>query len=190
MKKIASITVILLLSVFSLHAKDKSQGAQSPPLKIGYVNFEYILRLLPELKAAKSELASLDKQLNKHMAAKLEDYRKKEEAFKKGSKTADESVIKQQVLELQRLEKSIRQFQLESSEKLDSKEASLINPIYDKVQDAITQTAKEYSYTCVLNASLGRMLPILLYAGEEHDISDRVLKKLGVDLDKAGSDKK
>ena len=172
-----------------VHAKDKSQGPQLPALKIGYVSFEYVLRLLPELKAAQSELDSLEKQLNKHLNAKLEDYQKKREAFKKGSKNADESVRKQQALELQRLERSIEQFHLELSEKLNSKEVDLTNPIYSKVQDAITQVAKECGYTCVLNANLGRV-PILLYMDEEHNISDRVLRKLGVDLDKAGSEKK
>jgi len=189
MKKIVSLFAALLLGISSLYAKDQLPGAQLPPLKIGYINFEYILKLLPDLKAAQSELSSLEKQLNKHLAAKFEDYQKKEEAYKKGSKTADESARKQQKLELQQLERNIRQFQLESSEKLNNKHTNLISPIYNKVQDTVAQVAQDHGYTYVLNTSL-EGVPILLYADEEHNISDRVLRKLGVDPGQARDEKK
>ena len=187
MKKIITLTVALLLGVFSLSAKEKSKGAQLPPLKLGYVNFEYILEFLPDLKAAQSEIYSFGNQLKKHIAAKTEDLNKKEEAFKKDRKTMNESVRKQQELEIQRLKTSLRQFQEESSEKFTSKQNDLLGPIYGKVQNAITQVSKDHGYTFVLNASLGGML-LLFHADEEHDISDRVLRKLGIDPEKIGTE--
>ena len=81
--------------------------------------------------------------------------------------------------ELQQQQMRIQQEEMEAQEKLASKHTNLLKPIYEKIQNKIEQVAKENGYTHVFNANVGGM-PVLLYAGEEHNISTLVLKKLGV----------
>jgi outer membrane protein len=169
--------------LFKVYAKEKLPNIpQSSPLKIGYTNVEYILGLLPEAKMIASEYASFEKQLNNQLIAKIEAFQKQADAFEQGKEVMTEAARNQKKIELQQLEGSIRQFQLELQEKSDNKRNDLLRPIYDKIINAIQQVAKENGYTHVLNTNVGNM-PVLLYADEAHNISDWVLKNLGIDPD-------
>jgi|688.fasta_scaffold319263_2 outer membrane protein len=183
MQKRSFLILVLLLSLFKVYAKEKLPNIpQSSPLKIGYTNVEYILGLLPEAKMIASEYASFEKQLNNQLIAKIEAFQKQADAFEQGKEVMTEAARNQKKIELQQLEGSIRQFQLELQEKSDNKRNDLLRPIYDKIINAIQQVAKENGYTHVLNTNVGNM-PVLLYADEAHNISDWVLKNLGIDPD-------
>jgi outer membrane protein len=54
-----------------------------------------------------------------------------------------------------------------------------MEPVYKKVGKAIEDVAKENGYTFVLNQQIGG-LDVILYGDEKNDVSDLVLKKLGV----------
>lgn len=188
MQKRIFLALALMLSLCKLYAKDKRPGTQSPSIKIGYASMEYIFRFLPEVKAIASECASLEKQLRSKVEASLAGYYQKEQAFKQGRDTMTEAVRNQKQLELQQLRGDCERLQLEFQDKLESKHIDLLKPVYEKVSNAIEKVAEEDGYTHILSASVGGM-PILLYVSEEHHISDRVLKKLGVDPDKAKNKK-
>ena len=178
------LTLVLMLTLCKLHAKDKQPSTQPLSLKIGYTSVEYICQFLPEVKAVASECASFEKQLKNKIEASLAGLQQKVQAFQQGSEAMTEAARNQKKIELQQLQAGFDRLRIESQEKLDNKQADLLKPIYDKVVSAISKVAKEHGYTHVLNASVGGM-PVLLYVDEEHHISDRVLKKLGIDVDKA-----
>ena len=184
MQKILSLTLALMLGVSHLSAKEKSNTAQQLPLKIGYVNLGYIVEALPETKSIVSECTILRKQLKKQIEIKVEDYNKKIQAFRKDYQTMDETTRNQKVSEFQQLEESLGRLELELQEKVENKRNSLLQPVYGKIQNAIAQIAQENGYTYVLCNNIGSM-PILVYGDETHNISNRVLRKLGVDPDKA-----
>ncbi|HAN49662.1 MAG TPA: outer membrane chaperone Skp [Amoebophilaceae bacterium] len=189
MQKKLFLTLALMLSLCKLYAKEKSSHIQPPPLKIGYTSVEYILGFLPETKAIKSEYTSLEKQLKNQLEARVGDFQQKVQAFQQGYEAMTEAVRNQKQLELQKLQGSLEQLQLESQEKLTSKQTNLLKPVYEKITNTIAQVAKENGYTHVLDNNVGG-IPILLYADAEHDISDLVLKKLGIDPDKPEGKKK
>jgi outer membrane protein len=61
-----------------------------------------------------------------------------------------------------------------------------VNPVVQKIQKAIDAVAKENAYTYIFNLDAGaNTTPILLVAPEENNITELVLKKLGVDPSKA-----
>jgi outer membrane protein len=181
MQKRSFLILVLLLNLFKLQAKEKLPNIpQSPSFKIGYANVEYISGFLPETKMIASEYASFEKQLKSQLEAKIEAFEKQVHAFEQGYKSMTEAVQNQKKLELQQLQGSIEQFQLELREKADNKQSDLLKPIYDKILNAIQQVAKENGYTHVLNFNVGNV-PLLLYVDEAHNISDWVLKKLGID---------
>jgi outer membrane protein len=57
---------------------------------------------------------------------------------------------------------------------------SCCNQLYEKIQTAIDEVAKANGYTHIFNSQLDVGVSILLYAREEDDISDLVLKQLGI----------
>jgi outer membrane protein len=56
----------------------------------------------------------------------------------------------------------------------------LLQPAYDKIQGAINDVADENGYTHVFSSDAGAFA-ILLYAKDESNITDLVLKKLGIE---------
>ena len=54
-----------------------------------------------------------------------------------------------------------------------------MEPVYAKVGKAIEEVAKENAFTFVLNQQIGG-LDVILYGDPSADISDLVLKKMGV----------
>jgi outer membrane protein len=189
MKKKLCLTLALLLSLFNLYAKEKPSHIRPLPLKIGYADMEYIFDALPEKKTIESEYTSFEKQLNNQLKAGIEDLQQKAKTLEQGYETMTEAVRNQQELELQQLHRKFQQLQLELQEKLASKQSNLLKPVYEKIQSTIAQVAKDKDYTYVLSANAGGM-SMLLYANEENNISDWVLQKLGIDLDKTEGKKK
>ena len=54
-----------------------------------------------------------------------------------------------------------------------------MEPVFKKVGQAIEDVAKENGYTFILTQQIGG-LDVILYADEKNDVSNLVLKKLGV----------
>jgi outer membrane protein len=76
--------------------------------------------------------------------------------------------------ELQDLQARIQEFQQNAESSLQKKQQALLQPIYQLIQQNIKIVADENGYTYVFNADT------LLHAPEGDNISDLVLKKLGV----------
>jgi outer membrane protein len=184
MQKKIFLTLVLMLTLCQGYAKDKRLSTQPLPVKIGYASMEYIFQFLPEVKAITSEYASFEKQLKNKIAANLAGIQQKLQAFEQGSEAMTEEVRNQKQVELQQLKESFGRLQIESQEKLQNKQINLFEPVYEKINSAISKVVEEDGYTHILNSSVVGM-PVLLYVSEEYHISDRVLKKLGIDLDKA-----
>ena len=55
-----------------------------------------------------------------------------------------------------------------------------MNPVFTKVGKAIEDVAKEQGYSFILNPQLIGGGDILLYSDEKYDVSDLVLKKMGI----------
>ncbi len=182
---------ILFLTLFSTFLLLGTAGdsmatltpAPTPSMKIGYVDLDYVFSFLPEIKKVESECASFEKQLQNQLEAKIREFQQKLQDLQQGYETMDEPVRNQKQQELQELEKNLKRLQLESQEKLMSKRNSLLSPIDAKIRSTIKQIAEENGYIYILNASLGGM-PVILYVVEEHNISDLILKKLGISPEK------
>jgi outer membrane protein len=64
---------------------------------------------------------------------------------------------------------------------LQRKSGELLEPVFEKIQNAIDAVAKANGYTHVFNSGQPEAgLNILLYARDEDNISDLVLKQLGI----------
>jgi outer membrane protein len=181
MQKKILLTLALVLSMAKLYAaKEKHLSTQPSPIKIGYVHVGYLLDYLPEIKTIESELRSFDKQLKKQLEAKSDEFQKKFKVLQEGYEAMTEAVRNKKQLELEQLTESFTQLQRESQEKLANKSADLFGPIQNKIRQAIEQVAKKNGYTHILNSG-PEPFPTLLYGDEKYNISDLVLRELGVD---------
>lgn len=152
----------------------KAQGA-----KIGYADVDYVLSEMPETKQAEKDLQSLNTQLQNQLQAKLKDYQTKLQAYQQGAANMAEQVRKNEELELTQMQQNLGRMEQESQLSLQKKQSELMQPITAKVGKAIEDVAKESGYDYILTAGVGG-IDVVLYAAEKHDVSDLILKKMGI----------
>lgn len=155
-----------------------SAQAQAP-LKIGFTSVEYVLSQMPESKQIESELKTYGTQLESQMKAKQTEYQTKLEAYQKGASTMTPVIKADKEKELQTLGQNIQEFGQTAQQSLQQKQQTLLRPVLDKIQKNIDAVANEQGYTYILNSDSGSN-PILLHGPKDGDVSDAILKKMGI----------
>ncbi len=165
---------MLKLGIAALLVLGVAQAASAQ--KFGYVNSAAILAEMPELKQAEASLEALQSQLQKKgqtLVEKLQaDYAVVQQKMERG-----ELSPKQQETEAARLktqEEELGKYEQDMMKQLQEKRDSLLQPIYDKVNKAIADVAKENGFQFIFDQG------VLLYAEESQDISNLVKGKLGI----------
>ena len=149
-------------------------------IKIGYTNVEYILSFLPETKQVQSEVQAYGTQLQNQLQSKVTDFQTKAESFQKNAPSMTDIIRADKQEELQNLQASIEKFQREAQTAITSKETELFKPLFEKLSNAINEVAEEENFSHVFSAGVPGV-DVLLYAKPSDDISNIVLKKLGID---------
>ena len=153
----------------------KAQGNQ----KFAYVDTEYILQNIPEYGDAQEEINQMSvgwqKEL-KNLRDKLDqmkrDYQTEAILLSDDMKNKKEAAIAAKEQELAALQ--MQYFGPDGE--LFSKRIELIQPIQEKIYNAINQVAQVKNYAFVFDKSAGTTL---LYCNEKLDISDDVLDEIG-----------
>ncbi len=175
--KIFRLTLAAALLTAGTLAATSAQA--QAPLKIGYTDVQYVLAQMPESKQIESDLKAYNTQLEAQLKSKYADYQAKGEAYQKGEATMTDVVKADKQKELQTLQQSIQEFQQSAQQSLQQKQQTLLKPALDKLQKNIDLVADENGFTYVFNSDGGGS-PLLLHAPKEGDISDLVLKKMGI----------
>ena len=174
MKKRTSILLLIICMFLGVSAV-KAQGNQ----KFAYVDTEYILQNIPEYGDAQEEINQMSvgwqKEL-KNLRDKLDqmkrDYQTEAILLSDDMKNKKEAAIAAKEQELAALQ--MQYFGPDGE--LFSKRIELIQPIQEKIYNAINQVAQVKNYAFVFDKSAGTTL---LYCNEKLDISDDVLDEIG-----------
>lgn len=148
-------------------------------IKIGYADPDYIMGQLPESKQVESDLKTLQTQLKTQIDSKVQEFQRKAKDYNENYTTMLEPVRQNTERELQQLQQNLEKLQQDAQTTIQTKQQALMQPLYAKIGKGIEDTAKENGITLVLSNQVGG-LDVVLFADEKLDISDLVLKKLGV----------
>ena len=170
--------VALAAAALTFTTATASMAQTAAPLKIGYTSVEYVLSQMPESKQIESQLKDYSTQLKNQLDTKYTEYQTKGEAFQKGAATMPDPVRADKQKELQNLQQSIQEFQQNAEASLQQKQQTLLKPALDKLQQNIDAVAEENGYTYILNSDGAS--PVLLHGPKEGDVSDLILKKMGI----------
>lgn len=173
MKKLVFVFAFALITAVSM--------AQTAPLKIGYADVEYIFSQMPEAKQIENTLQTLQAQLKKQYDSKLTEFQNKLKVFRENENNPSipDAVKQNSARELEQLQANLQKLQEDSQADLQKKNNELLVPVQDKIDKAIQDVAKEGSFAFVLNQQF-QGITIVLYGDEKLDVSDLVLKKMGV----------
>lgn len=172
MKKLVLVFAFALITAVSM--------AQTPaPLKIGYADVEYIFSQMPEAKTIENELTTLRAQLKKQYDNLMADFKKKLDDYNAYGATVAPAVKQNSERELQQMQTNIQKFEEESQADLQKRNYALLGPVQEKVGKAIEAVAKEDGYSLILSSQVGQQ-DVILYGDEKLDVSDVILKKMGI----------
>jgi outer membrane protein len=169
MRKIVLLVVLVVAAVAS----------QAQNTKVGYADVDYIFSQLPDSKRIDSELKAMQAQLKSQIEAKSNEFTKKFQDYNANAATMIDAVRVNTERELQQLQQNLEKLQQDAQTSLQTKQTQLMEPVYKNVGKAIEEVAKENGFTFILNQQIGG-LDVILYGDEKMDVSDLVLKKLGV----------
>jgi len=178
---IALLAIVTLVGSQSQAQQATTAAATSP--KIGWTNVDYVMTLLPDYKKIENELQIQQQQIEKAMQEKSKEFEDKYKLYQQNSSKWSEIIRADKEKELNRLQTDFQDFQRTSQESLQKKQQQLLQPVMVKIQGAIDAVGKENGYTYIFNMDAGaNTTPIILFAGsDELNVSNLVLKKLGVD---------
>jgi outer membrane protein len=166
MKNILRIAT-LCLAMVALTASVQAQ-------KFGYVNTNKILENLPEVKQADANIAAMQKQLENKYKKDLEAlqtmYVEVQGQVQQGTmspKQQEEAAAK-----IKAEEDKLRAFEADSQNKLMTKRNELVQPILDRVNNAIQAVGKEGGYQFIFDEQ------VLLYKEASQDVTEMVRAKL------------
>ena len=154
--------------------------SQANSQKVGYIDSELIITLLPEVKQANSDIEVMKAMFTKKgqdmvktLQAKYQDLQKKQAS----GEIAPIELDKQSAA-LKAEEAKLQEFEQTSQKTIYDKSEELLNPIQEKVNQAIKDVAKENGFIYIFDMSQG----VVLYADPANDVTNLVKAKLGVKL--------
>ncbi|MES2618142.1 MAG: OmpH family outer membrane protein [Bacteroidota bacterium] len=169
MKK-SIIVLAVMLSVFVPNVL-KAQ-------KVGHVNFQEIILLMPEYKLAATEYDVYQLSLEDELKAVENMILEVQKNYAIESKKPQPNKTKLKIYETQNesYQQQYQMMQQSSQDSLKAKMAELVAPIRKKVEEAVAAIAKEKGYSHIIDNSYGA----LIYADEADNIDEAVKAKLNI----------
>ena len=167
MKKTFILSILFTFAAFFANAQ-----------KFGIVNSQEIISMLPEVKEASANIETFGNQLQKKyqqmitsLQAKYQDLERKQAQGEISPKQLEEEakVLKDE-------ESKLAQYEQSSQQQIVEKQNTLMQPIMERINEAIKSVATENGYTYIFDGSVG----FVLYADETTDVSTLVKGKLGL----------
>jgi len=146
--------------------------------KIGHINADMLLQMMPETKAAQAQLEKYGRQLEKDLKDMETELQAKITKYREDDKMMTNLSRETRTTEIQELQGRIQDYSMRAQEDLQDKQVELLTPIIERATDAVQKVAKENGFTYILDSSESKAVVIFAENGE--DIMDMVKKELGI----------
>ena len=143
MKKIILIAVMAVMSV----------AASAQNLKFGYVNFNEIVMLMPEMDAARATLEENQKTNEEILMSMYQEYQTKMQDYQAKAATWTTAIRESKEKELMDIESRLQQTQQSLQQEMQQLQSSLQAPIYEKAQTTVQEIAKAQGLAFVFEES-------------------------------------
>lgn len=152
-------------------------GLMAQEAKLGHINSQEILSLMPERVTIEKTISELQSQWENELVKMREEYYAKIKEFQEKQATMPQSIKEARQSEIAGIEERISTFNQTASADLQKKQQELFTPVIEKVKKAITDVASENNYLYIFDLSAQS---ILYQSPKSNDISALVKKKLAL----------
>jgi len=146
--------------------------------KIGHINADELLQLMPETKKAQTELEAYGRQLEKDLTDMEAELESKIGSFRANEKMMTTLARETKTQELQELQRRIQEYSQRAQQDLQQKQVELLTPVIEKATKAVQDIAKEKGFSYILDSSPSKAVVIFAENGE--DIMPLVKAKLAI----------
>ena len=160
------VVLAILITGSSLHAQTK----------IGTIDADFILQQMPEMAQVEEGLKTYNLELQEELKSSVKQYEEMVSVYQTNVETFNEEEKKSKEDEIITLENEIKNFRQKASVLMQMRNNELTQPLYLKIDGAMKAIIADQGYTQILNTSANG----LAFADEKYDITDAVMKKLGV----------
>ena len=171
MKKLVKLFFAVVLTV------GVSMGVNAQSLKIGHVDSGAIMEIMPERAKIEQDLQAYAAELQSELQAMGAEYQSKLQDYQANKATMSNLIRQSKEKEIVDLETRISEFQSSADMAMQNKQLELLNPLIEKVQNAVNAVGKEKGFTYIFDKAAGTVV----YIGENAiDITADVKAKLGL----------
>ncbi len=143
MKKIFVLAALALISF----------AASAQTLKFGYVNYNELVMLMPEMDSVRVQLEAQEKETYETLGAMYEEYQTKAQQFQQKQASWTPAIRDSKMKELQEIEARFQENQQIFQQELQQMQQLLQAPVYEKAQATVGELAKAQGLAFVLEES-------------------------------------
>lgn len=164
MKKLLILLCILL-----------PMGAMAQGVKIAYVKSQEVFTAMPELANVESTMAKMEEDYKKELQQIQDEFTKKYTVYVSQRDSLTENIRLRREQELQDIRERMDNFVQVAQQDTQKKQMEMIQPIQQKLQDAIKAVGTEKGYTFILDQA-----NVLFVNPNAEDATPLVKAKLGM----------
>ena len=175
MKYLVCVLSFFLFSVLSLSAQQQ---------RYGFVDTSYILDHVPDYKSAQDQLNESSAKWQSEIEGVYLEIRNLHAKLRKDQVFLSpelRSKKEKQILAKEALAQKLQNKYFGQEGDLYKKRQDLVRPIQDDIYEAIKEIAKAGNYGMIIDKANG---PTIIYSNNKFDLSDKVLYKLGIRVNK------
>jgi outer membrane protein len=146
--------------------------------KIGHINADELLQLMPETKVAQTELEAYGRQLEKDLTDMETELQNKIDSFRANEKMMTTLARETKTKELQELQMRIQEYSQRAQQDLQQKQVEILTPVIEKATKAVQEVAKENGFSYILDSSPSKA--VVVFAEDGEDIMPMVKAKLAI----------
>lgn len=152
-------------------------GVQAQTLKVGHIDSNALMTLMPERTEIEEKLRDFERQLEGELRTMMTEYQAKVTDYQNNVATMSNLIRQSKERELTDLQTRIQAFQENADVEFSDKRVELLTPLINKVKKAIEDVGKEEGYTYIIDTATG----VLLHIGSgADDVSNKVKVKLNL----------
>ena len=170
MKKILMIAAMAVMSV----------AAMAQDLKFGYVEFNELVMLMPDMDKARAAIEENQKTNEEILMTMYKEYETKMQQYQQNSASWTAAVREMKEKEIMQLEQNLQQNQQVLQQELQQLQQQLQQPIYEKAQQTVQDLAKEKGLAFVFEKNS----LVYLDTAQGVDLTPEARVKLGIPADR------
>ena len=184
-----SILRHVLFALIALLALSSNASAQT---KTAVVDMKKAFEQYYKTKQAEAQIKSQGTEADKVYKGMLEDYKKANQEYKTLLDGSNDQAVsneerdkrknaaEKKLLDLQEIEKSVRQYEKSAKENLGALEKRMRDKIVDEIREVVNRLSRSGNFTVVfdLAAVTAYQTPIILFTDGQNDLTEAVIKEL------------